>query len=73
MADMTDEEKAKAEAEAEAERLKQDAADAARAARQTRARAAKTDQPDREMDETIPGGVYIVDGRKVDAQGNEVK
>lgn len=31
------------------------------------------EQPNPELNKTVPGGEYIVDGKKVDAWGNEIK
>ncbi len=31
------------------------------------------DQPEKRPDETVEGGRYVVDGREVDANGNEIK
>lgn len=32
-----------------------------------------TPEPDRKLDETVPGGRYLVDGKLVDANGEPIK
>jgi len=45
------------------------------AAQERQARAAKVqaEAEAKKLDETVPGGVYIVDGRKVNAHGEPIK
>lgn len=69
MTTQTDDQKAKAAAEAQALDAKkaQEAQDAAEAQAQAEAEAA------RPLDETVPGGRYVVNGVTVDADGEPVE